>query len=258
MPIIWRHARFPRRPVIETVTASELHIATKDGEAMFFHDTLDFSAYANDFYFEFIDSDDKVATAYAGSAGGGADGDPSSPKLGGELIDNGNMEDGDPPTGWTSVNDTISSAADERTGGEGTKSLEFERKVSADRARYSKTFSEGRLYKYSVWLKNLGPANRVQLELEQLGVMVEEVERQTDNTWGLFESTINMWFPADTIRLFLSGTGIARVDDLSFQLYEDVPTTGLRLRNLSNVRNMQSVESGFNPNTVTKIRIWRL
>lgn len=52
------------------ITSGELHIATINGGAMFFHDSIDFSAYAgNDagltpYRFVFIDSAGKIATAY--------------------------------------------------------------------------------------------------------------------------------------------------------------------------------------------------
>ena len=47
-----------------------------------------------------------------------------SPTLGAELLTNGNMETGDPPTGWTpSGGPTLDGVADERTGGAGVQSL---------------------------------------------------------------------------------------------------------------------------------------
>lgn len=46
------------------------------------------------------------------------------PTLGSELVSNGNMETGDPPTGWQ-TSGLISSVSDERTGGSGASSLEF-------------------------------------------------------------------------------------------------------------------------------------
>lgn len=48
----------------------------------------------------------------------------ATPTVGSELVTNGRMESGDPPTGWTPLNSaTFSAAADERTGGIGTQSL---------------------------------------------------------------------------------------------------------------------------------------
>ena len=47
-----------------------------------------------------------------------------TPTLGAEYIDNGNMETGDPPTGWNATNGgVLASVADERTGGAGSKSM---------------------------------------------------------------------------------------------------------------------------------------
>lgn len=48
----------------------------------------------------------------------------NTPTQGAELLTNGNMETGDPPTGWTAENATLSAAADERTGGVGIASLQ--------------------------------------------------------------------------------------------------------------------------------------
>lgn len=49
---------------------------------------------------------------------------PPVPVLGAELISNGSMESGDPPTGWIyNANVTMSRVADERTGGSGSYAL---------------------------------------------------------------------------------------------------------------------------------------
>lgn len=51
--------------------------------------------------------------------------------LGSELLSNGNMETGDPPTGWTAVSSAVlSSVADERTGGSGSKAMNIARGTS--------------------------------------------------------------------------------------------------------------------------------
>jgi hypothetical protein len=61
----------------QSPVSGTLHIATVDGGAMFFHDSIDFSSYAgNDtdstpYLFVFYDSTGKSAQAYAGAVGGG-------------------------------------------------------------------------------------------------------------------------------------------------------------------------------------------
>lgn len=61
----------------QEISLGDAHIATRDGEAMFFHDSIDFSAYAGTdagftpYYIQFEDNAGLVAAAYAGAAGGG-------------------------------------------------------------------------------------------------------------------------------------------------------------------------------------------
>lgn len=46
-----------------------------------------------------------------------------TPTLNGELLTNGNMETGDPPSNWTGVTAILDGVADERTGGAGVQSI---------------------------------------------------------------------------------------------------------------------------------------
>lgn len=47
----------------------------------------------------------------------------NTPSVGADLVVNGNMETGSPPSNWTAGSSALSSVADERTGGAGSKSI---------------------------------------------------------------------------------------------------------------------------------------
>ena len=68
-----------------------------------------------------------------------------TPATGGELITNGNMEAGTPPTGWTSG--TFSGVADERTGGSGVQSMH----VSAGGPKQDFSTTNGTWLQMSAW-----------------------------------------------------------------------------------------------------------
>lgn len=82
----------------------------------------------------------------------------NTPDAGSELLTNGNMETGNPPTGWTAGGTaTLSGAADERTGGAGVQSLNVVRGGSASESVAVKSTSGGQIgwYRGEAWVKNL-------------------------------------------------------------------------------------------------------
>jgi hypothetical protein len=82
-----------------------------------------------------------------------------TPTLSGiELVTNGNMEAGDPPTGWNAINDAVLAAAtDERTGGVGTHSLKIARSNGGawPVAYQIITTVVGTWYLFSAWSKRV-------------------------------------------------------------------------------------------------------
>jgi hypothetical protein len=76
----------------------------------------------------------------------------NAPVLGGELVSNGNMETGDPPTGWSPANATLDGVADERTGGGGVQSIDVLNTVAYGRA-YQAIVSAVGFYRVSGWHK---------------------------------------------------------------------------------------------------------
>ncbi len=77
-----------------------------------------------------------------------------TPVLGAELVTNGNMETGDPPTGWTAATATLDGVADERTGGDGAQSLSVARNgANYSHATHTFTAAIGRWIYTTLWGK---------------------------------------------------------------------------------------------------------
>jgi hypothetical protein len=76
-------------------------------------------------------------------------------RYGPNLISTGDMEAGSPPTGWTASDATLTSVADESTGGSGTKSLNIA--IAAGKtagAGYADaTVENGATYRLDLWAK---------------------------------------------------------------------------------------------------------
>jgi len=82
----------------------------------------------------------------------------NSPGLGSELLTNGNMEAGNPPTGWSAGGTaTLSGAADERTGGAGAQSLNVVRGSHVSESVASKSTGSGQIgwHRGEAWVKNI-------------------------------------------------------------------------------------------------------
>lgn len=78
----------------------------------------------------------------------------ATPSLGPDLLTNGNMEDGDPPHNWTpGTGATLASAADERTGGAGAKSMEITRGSSNAVATQTPTIAANAWLRMGGWFK---------------------------------------------------------------------------------------------------------
>ena len=84
----------------------------------------------------------------------------NTPTLGGELVVNGNMESGSPPSSWTALSATLSAEADERPGGSGTKSLQVARNGGTANAYQiiGNKVASGEWVQYRVWHKRINAA----------------------------------------------------------------------------------------------------
>jgi hypothetical protein len=77
-----------------------------------------------------------------------------TPELGEELLTNGDMETGDPPTGWSGSNSVLSQYAEERTGGAGSKSIKIASSGVYPSAYQNITVSTSGWFVFSAYIKS--------------------------------------------------------------------------------------------------------
>lgn len=211
------------------IDLGEIHIAIKNGEAMFFHDSIDFSDYAGTdagstpYIAEFEDSAGKKATAYLGAVGGGE-------TLGSELSTAFT-------SGWlTTANASITDADTFVTTASGYGILK------------NTIGSSGSIYKCVI----SGPSNCVPYmsSVNPRSAFLANGTEYLTYVTSLFGDT-NFY-----LRNTLAGT--SDVTALSLKIMTNVPATGLHLMSTKNgtTRNMASVETGFNPNAIIGVTIW--
>lgn len=188
------------------------------------------------------DSAGKKATGYLKSAGTGE-------TLGDELVTNGNMETGDPPTGWAvGAGSTLSSVADERTGGAGSKSLNVARGSSNYSASQNVSgLIVGAAYLVSAWVKNVDSGG--------VGVGMDlgfGLSYSTSTSWA--QKTFRYTSVATTKTFWGMVAGTAgqqgRIDDYSVSQVLTPSSTGVTITSTAGgtTYNWESVEAGFNYN----------
>lgn len=80
----------------------------------------------------------------------------NSPTLGAEVLTNGDMETGDPPTGWSAVNSVLDGVADPRTGSAGAQSLSIANNgANYGYAQKAITTTQYGIIYVDAWLKNV-------------------------------------------------------------------------------------------------------
>lgn len=231
--------------LILTQAVTKCRLATKAGEAMFFDEDIDFSAYAGGTkLLAFKDSAGKFAYAYGSTVGGGE-------ALGAELVTNGNMETGSPPTGYSSTEASMASVADERTGGSGTKSISIA--YISIIGRVYPTFTApgvGSIVKLSCWGKFVAGSGGVVYGGGSTLTYTSSWSNKTGYSTGAAG-----WFLQ--LRANTGSTDI-RYDDLCLFNLTNVPVSGLLLVSAygGTTRNMLSVETGFLPNSITTVYVY--
>lgn len=139
---------------------------------------------------------------------------------GSELLTNGDMETGSPPTGWSVVASTPTSEADERTGGAGVASLQGLSTGTGEQRLYrSFTAQSGRFAEMTGWMRNVD-ATDVRLTIyDAVGntAVPFKANFYSATSWvkgGLIRRTSTSTTAQARIRVSAIGQA-ARVDDLS-------------------------------------------
>jgi len=157
---------------------------------------------------------------------------------GDELVTNGNMETGDPPSSWEIGSGASASAvADERTGGAGSKSINGVRPASLTGILFqSINFTAGKLYYISAWRKNVDATSGV-----GFGMSMTNFALSTSTSWNEF--TKHYTAVNEDIKFYLRVSGTngqqGRFDDISIKQILTPSATGL-------VITAPTVDSGFN------------
>ena len=140
--------------------------------------------------------------------------------LGSDLLTNPSMEAGDPPTGWLPLSaPTLSSAADERTGGSGSACLNMARNGTSNPLAYQAyTASVGEFFRMDGWHKRIDCTN-----VDIYIVNTQSVLRFKTNTdWA--NAVRDCISTATAIQIRCSGRTTtdpqsSRFDDVSFKQY---------------------------------------
>jgi hypothetical protein len=234
----------------QTVTAGTTHLDTTS-TAMFFHDTVDFSAYAGAsgntlFKVLFTDNAGKTALAYGGEAGGGE-----------------NLTELSPDPGFDNVGSWDSVSADWSVNSGGNSKI-----VATDAAQYNGVFKDGPM------TGTVGKIVKTVLVLDSRtsgGITVraggyvsgssnDSPEYTTIGTKTRYFTVRNGTDPTRLLITSINGAhNTLSATSLSAGLLTDVPITGLKLYTSYNgtIRGMANVQTGFNTSTIVSIKVYR-
>jgi hypothetical protein len=230
------------------------HIATRDGEAMFFHDSIDFSSYAGTdegdtpYRFVFTDEDGKIAEAWSGAAGGGE-------AFGSEKVTNGDFSawtDPTVPDGWskTGTHNASNYVAEDANGMRLVSDGTF---VGIEDTNI---LVGGSLYKAVFYVFSVTSSGGF-IDIGTAAPLTGIAFLSSGNYTG-YRTPI---LPTETVRIRrLRHYDINDfvLSSLSVKPLTDVPITGLHLMSAKNgtTRNMAKVDTGFNPNAIIKVQIY--
>ena len=232
-----------------TFTRANSRLSLVDGTA-FFDCGADLSAYAgldsgsHEYYLKvYSKSNGASIGGYVGAKGLGV---AYSVIIDG-ATENGNMETGDPPTGWSSSGVTIDGVADERTGGAGAQSLSHI-STGAGWCYNNISYEQGALLRFDGWAKKI-TANYQMGLMNNSWTIIKSVSG-TSETW---ENLGFNWVPvAANGRIILLGSSAkeARFDDISLKKYTDCAVTGFHIISAQggSTQNWQNVHGSFENN----------
>lgn len=148
---------------------------------------------------------------------------PIVPSLGNELLTNGNMESGSPPSSWTAITATLTAAADERTGGTGAQSLQVARNGANFFNAYQKgSTAAGDWVSFTGWFKRIDAAQSLLQLYNDNGATLLANRGFTDTSWT--QKTLIGRAIDTNVRAYLRGysTGAngvsSRYDDASLKI----------------------------------------
>lgn len=219
----------------EEATTS-VHLATRDGEAMVFIDDVDLSSYAGSsgdttYMLEFEDSAGVKATGYCIEAGGGL-------TLGSELATNGDFstgEDWNEGTGWSIAGGVATHAT-------GSTSCLFQDPANTLNSlcyiSYIVNSISGGLGTFPRFGEYLHDYIGDSGEIARYGTVVVE----------------------ERLRVCAHIATECEIDNVSFKKVTDIPATGLKLVSTldGSTRNMATEETGFDPNDIDTVRIYKV
>jgi hypothetical protein len=232
------------------VSVSNLHIATKDGECMFFDEVVDFSDAVGK-WLEFVTSTGKKAVAYASAVGGGLASETNYTFDFSADVDSWVLVD------WGGATGTFAHSVDKvafviTTAGDNTNRPQLRRTgitgVEADALCFFELdyiINSGNCALQGVLIGGSG--------YEGTGATLAG----TDTYVSPIKNTMAETY--DRLALYFNGT--KTFDSLwagmRYKHVTDVPATGLLLVSTAggSTRNMASVESGFDPNDVTTVNV---
>lgn len=251
--------------VTMVVDLGDIHLATVDDGAMFFHGTEDFSSYAGvsgytPFKIIFTDDSGLTAEAWCGEVGGGlATGSQLAPT---SCCTDPN-DDQNNTTGWGGFMTTIASVSGGRTG----YCLECTEN-GADNPYVAKniTVTPGSLFFYEVYIKAgtestysifaRDTTNGVNL-VTDLDNAETDWTTKSESYFVIPANCINISMQIKQITTVGAGTTIF-IDDFNLKQVTDIPTTGLKLYSSQNgtTQSMTTIDTGFDPNNITKVEIY--
>lgn len=222
----------------QNVTSSDLHIATVDGGAMFFHASIDYSWAAGDdagvtlYEMVFEDVVGKVATAYAAAQGGG------------ESLSENKFDD----PGFADTSKWNKDTGWDVSGGKGVATGAVNNTFIG---QLNKLTVVGGLYKQGAELTDYTSGAVFASSYGFVGPNITSL--------GVFTSYQTQYDRAGNPGFGSRGTSTLSIDSAFAYQVLDIPTTGLHLVSAvgGTTRNMRSVDSGFDPNTVVKVRVYR-
>lgn len=138
----------------------------------------------------------------------------NAPTMGTEMVTNGSMEAGNPPTNWTATNSTLASVADQGTGGTGTQSVEVTGTTGYGEVNQSQTFVINNWYYLNGWGKVVSTSGRLRSSTADLNSPAFIL-----SSWSKVNATGFITQVGQTIRCQnqTSGAFVMRCDDISLK-----------------------------------------